>query len=289
MENKRVESIEQALDAKDVDSKTFQKSTNDEKLTTATNTGIAIGLTEISGRYGESAKEFLVALDGVDNATGKTLHRSLKDIAKYKINPEFEEQNLKQQAGYSAEISSVAKKNAENIINNKQARYTRTDDLGSVNDQFVDIVALDGSEAIQMKMVGNNPQGCLDTLSKSNYEKYLYSDKVSSIEIPKEYFADVKILCDSKIQNLTEQIQTMQKRGVSPEVIEKIKKQLEKYKLIKEKISESELTIGDALEARQNPEKYTYKQMARNSHRAGLRGAKIGRPATESNSFCVIP
>lgn len=277
MENKRVESIEQALDAKDVDSsKTFQKSTNDEKLTTATNTGIATGLTETAVRYGEANKEFLVALDGVDNATGKTLHRSLKDIAKYKINPEFEEQNLKQQAGYSAEISSVAKKNAENIINNNQGRYVRTDDHGSVNDQFVDIVALDGSETIQMKMVGNNPQGCLDTLSKSNYEKYLYSDKVSSIEIPKEYFADVKILCDSKIQNLTEQIQTMQKKGVSPEVIEKIKKQLEKYKLIKEKISESELTIGDALEARQNPEKYTYKQMARNSHRAGLRGATFG-------------
>lgn len=82
-------------------------------LTVATNAGIATGLTEISGRYGEASKEFLVALDGVDNATGKTLHRSLKDIANYKINPEFEEQNLKQQAGYSAEISSVAKKNAE--------------------------------------------------------------------------------------------------------------------------------------------------------------------------------
>ena len=256
--------------------KNSQKSTNNETTATATNAGIATGLTEISGRYGEASKEFLVALDGVDNAMGKTLHRSLKDISNYKINPEFEEQNLKQQAGYSAEISSVAKKNAENIINNNQGRYVRTDDHGSVNDQFVDIVALDGSQTIQMKMVGNNPQGCLNTLSKADYEKYLYSDKVSNIEIPKEYFADVKILCDSKIQNLAEQIQTMQEKGVSPEAIEKVKRQLEKYKLIKEKISESELTIGEALEARQNPEKYTYKQMAGISHRAGLRGAAFG-------------
>lgn len=267
----------QVLDANVVnDDKNSQKTSSNETIATTANAGIATGLTEISGRYGEASKEFLVALDGVDNTTGKTLHRSLKDIANYKINPEFEEQNLKQQAGYSAEILSVAKKNAENIINNKQTRYTRTDDIGRVNDQFVDIVALEGGEAIQMKMVGNNPQGCLDTLSKTDYEKYLYSNKVSSIEIPKEYFADVKILCDSKIQNLTEQIQTMQEKGVSPEAIEKAKKQLEKYKLIKEKISESELTIGEALEARQSPEKYTYKEMARISHRAGLQGAAFG-------------
>ena len=121
-----------------------------------------------------------------------------------------------------------------------------------------------------MKMIGNSSQGCLDGLAKVEYEKYLYANKVTKIEIPKEYFADVKILCDSKIQNLAEQIQTMQEKGVSPEAIEKVKRQLEKYKLIKEKISESELTIGEALEARQN------KQMAGISHRAGLRGAAFG-------------
>lgn len=258
-----------------IDDKNSQKSLNNENAATSVNAGIATGLTEISGRYGEASKEFLVALDGVDNATGKTLHRSLKDIANYKINPEFEKQNLKQQAGYSAEISSVAKKNAENIINNNQGRYARTDDIGRVNDQFVDIIYSDGS-GIQMKMIGNSPQGCLDGLAKVEYEKYLYANKVTKIEIPKEYFADVKILCDSKIQNLAEQIQTMQEKGVSPEAIEKVKRQLEKYKLIKEKISESELTIGEALEARQNPEKYTYKQMAGISHRAGLRGAAFG-------------
>ena len=165
--------------------KNSQKSTNNETTATATNAGMATGLTEISGRYGEASKEFLVALDGVDNAMGKTLHRSLKDISNYKINPEFEEQNLKQQAGYSAEISSVAKKNAENIINNNQGRYARTDDIGRVNDQFVDIVYFDGS-GIQMKMIGNSPQGCLDGLAKVEHEKYLYANKVTKIEIPKE-------------------------------------------------------------------------------------------------------
>jgi len=186
MKNQKIEE-EATLDENVVnDYKNSQKSTNNETTATATNAGIATGLTEISGRYGEASKEFLVALDGVDNATGKTLHRSLKDIANYKINPEFEEQNLKQQAGYSAEISSVAKKNAENIINNNQGRYARTDDIGRVNDQFVDIIYSDGS-GIQMKMIGNSPQGCLDGLAKVEHEKYLYANKVTKIEIPKEY------------------------------------------------------------------------------------------------------
>ena len=70
-------------------------------------------------RYGSAAKEFLVALEGVDNETGKVYKRSLKSISKSKVNPEFEKQNLKQQAGFSAEVLDVADQNAENIIKKK--------------------------------------------------------------------------------------------------------------------------------------------------------------------------
>lgn len=45
--------------------KNSQKSLNNENAATSVNAGIATGLTEISGRYGEATKEFLVALDGV--------------------------------------------------------------------------------------------------------------------------------------------------------------------------------------------------------------------------------
>ena len=60
---------------------------------------------------------------------------------------------------------------------------------------------------MQMKMVGSSPQNCLKALDKADYEKYLYSDKTKTIGIPKEYLTEVKALCDSKIQSLTEQIQ----------------------------------------------------------------------------------
>ena len=129
---------------------------------------------------------------------------------------------------------------------------------------------------MQMKMVGNSPKDCLGTLAKADYEKYLYSDKIKTIGIPKEYLVEVKALCDSEIQSLTEQIQAMQEKGVSPEAIEKTKKQLEKYKLIKEKTVPASSTKAQAMDARINPEKYTREQMIGISHRAGLQGATFG-------------
>lgn len=129
---------------------------------------------------------------------------------------------------------------------------------------------------MQMKMVGNSPKDCLGTLAKADYEKYLYSDKTKTIGIPKEYLVEVKALCDSEIQSLTEQIQAMQEKGVSPEAIEKTKKQLEKYKLIKEKTVPASSTKAQAMDARINPEKYTREQMIGISHRAGLQGATFG-------------
>jgi len=68
----------------------------------------------------------------------------------------------------------------------------------------------------------------------------------------------------------------MQEKGVSPEAIEKAKKQLEKYKLIKEKTVPASSTKAEAMDARINPEKYTREQMIGISHRAGLQGATFG-------------
>lgn len=49
-------------------------------------------------RYGSAIKEHLVAYGGIDNETGQQLTRSLKSISQQKTNPNYEYQNLKQQA-----------------------------------------------------------------------------------------------------------------------------------------------------------------------------------------------
>ena len=106
-------------------------------------------------RYGAAAKEYFVAFEGVDNETGKVYKRSLKSISKSKVNPEFENQNLKQQSGFSAEVLDVADQNAENIINKNPNRKTRTDDIpatkdpstgnpiGGTNDELFDVIKIE--------------------------------------------------------------------------------------------------------------------------------------------------
>ena len=89
---------------------------------------------EVVQRYGSAEKGHLVAYSGKDNETGKRLTRGLKKIAQSKVNPEYQEQNIKQQAGFAAEDKYVARQNAEKIIAGKEERYSRTDDLGRVND-----------------------------------------------------------------------------------------------------------------------------------------------------------
>lgn len=141
-------------------------------------------------RYGSAAKEYLVALEGVDNETGKVYKRSLKSVSKSKVNPEYEKQNLKQQAGFSAEILDVADQNAENIINKNPNRKTRTDDIptttdpktglpiGGTNDELFDHVELDANgniipgSAAQMKFIGNSTEQCHSANLKKILKNY---------------------------------------------------------------------------------------------------------------------
>ena len=124
------------------------------------NAGIAGAAYETVQRYGYAAKEHYVAYSGVDNEIEKTLKKGLKDISEERINPKYKNQNIRQQAGFSAEVKTVARDNAENIINKNPNRRIRTDDMGSVNDPLSDLVTLDvngdiikGSET-QLKFLG---------------------------------------------------------------------------------------------------------------------------------------
>ena len=136
--------------------------------------------------YGDAAKQHLVAYSGVDNETGQVLKKSLKSISKEKVNPDFEFQNKQQQAGFSAEVLDVAKTNEENIIKGNPTRKVRADDIGKVNDQYVDLYEIMPSGDVvaeeQMKFYGaskNDPSGtysskkALDKLVSKKCEKYI--------------------------------------------------------------------------------------------------------------------
>ena len=107
------------------------------------NAGVAGAAFETVQRYGDAAKQHYVAYSGEDNELGKKLVKGLKQISEEKVNPDYEYQNIHQQAGFSAEVKDVARENAEKIIKGDSTRKIRTDDLGNVNDPLYDTVTID--------------------------------------------------------------------------------------------------------------------------------------------------
>lgn len=234
---------------------------------------------ETINRLGSAAKEHIVAYSGVDNETGKVLNRSLKDISNSKINPKYEQQNYRQQAGFSAEIKETARENAERIKEGKSTRVTRTDDIGRVNDPLYDHVELDeygniieGSGS-QMKFVGKNPTECLNKLMSEKYQKY--RDNNVSFEVPSDYYDDIQQKIDIKVDKLEQQKRVAQNRGNS-RLVDKHQKEIDELKKVKKNMKKSHVSNKEAMEARKSPRLSTAKDIHKLSHEAGIEGAKSG-------------
>ena len=254
----------------------------DKKDKTNKNTFLANIAEDTIRRYGSGIKEHLVAYTGMDHETGTQLKRSLEGIHKSKVNPEYENQNLKQQAGFSAELKEVVRRRAEERIRGKKAHAMRTDDIpGHVNDQLFDItekVDKNGNPvpaaSAQMKFVGSSPEAAVDRMLTKQYQRY--HDNDVKIMVPKDYYPGMKEALQNKISSLNEQISTMREKGFSQEAINAKVKQLENCKTLQKNLRESKVTNAEAMEARTNPMLSTVKDITKLGHRAGIEQAEMG-------------
>lgn len=234
---------------------------------------------ETIDRFGTAAKEHLVAYSGIDNECGKILKRSLKDISNSKINPDYARQNIKQQAGFSAENKYTARKNAENIISGSDERYIRTDDLERVNDPLYDHVRLDRSgieipgSGEQMKFVGKTPKDCLDKLTSRQFQKYLDAD--AQITVPSDLYKGINSEIDKQLAKLEQEIR-LAKANQNLELINTLNSKIQKFKKIKSNIKNSGISNQEAIFARLHPGLSTAKDIAQISHRAGVEQMKTG-------------
>lgn len=249
---------------------------------TAVNIGISSAVAETVQRYGSAAKEYYVAYSGVDYEAGKTLAKGLKQVAQSKVNSEYEYANLRQQAGFSAEIKSVADTNAKNIIKGMSERKIRTDDLaeelgGGVNHPLYDTVIMDANgkplwtTGTQMKFVGSNPEAAFKALCKPGWEKYQKNG--AKLEVPSEYYDGIIEAADKEIGRLHKQIENQAKVGGDTEIL---KAKLENCKSIRQNLVKSGLSNEDAMYARLHPRLDTAKKVAEISHGAGVGAAKTG-------------
>ncbi len=255
-----------------------------QKYSNITDATIMGSTSEESALYASANREHLSVLD------------KLEEISKRKINPNYTNQNINQQAGYSAEIKEQAHVNANNILAGKMGRLRQYDDLSSTqkaqirerfpdyatpnkNHELVDYVSVDEKgnvipgTAVQSKFVGKNGAECFKKLLSKDYEKYFKNG--AKIKIPKDYYRDIQKAADAKIESLESQI-AKQKGLVDFQKAAHLEEKLQKCKTIKAHTRPASTTKAEAIEARLNPNLSTAKDVANVSHQAGMNAMQTG-------------
>lgn len=259
----------------------------DDAVDSTINAGLAGVAADVVSRYGAGIKEHIVAYGGMDHETGQELSRGLKKISESKVDPQYERQNLRQQAGFSAETKEVARQRAEQAISGKKPTVMRTDDIPGPNNtrphknhEYFDITSevdasgnpVPGSSA-QMKFVGGSPKEALDKMFSSKYQKYF--DQNCKMMVPSDYYDGMKEELAKKIKSLEDQLENLKASGKG-EAAAKVQERLEKCRKLEKNLVKSKVSNAEAMEARTNPKLSTAKDIGRVAHRAGVEQAKMG-------------
>lgn len=248
-----------------------------DKVRTAT----ALSASETVQRFGSANAEYIKGYRGVDNETGQRFAKGLAEIAKHKVNddPRYAAQNIKQQAGFSAEVATTSRDNAESIISGSKVRTSRTDDLPQYgkNHNVVDRVQLldgqviEGSQS-QMKFVSNRNQ-LLDDIAREDGKFTRYQG--TRLELPSEQLDGATDYCREQARQRRMNAEKAEARGNS-EAASKLRREADNYDKLAQDVSDSGLTTEDAIYYREHPELATLRDIGRTAHRAGLEGAKYG-------------
>lgn len=213
----------------------------------------------------------------------------LERISQWKVNPDYVKSNLKQHAGYAAEVISTAKENLQAKLDNTGVKTYRADDLPDQfkhNDQYVDKVRIDNAgnmEKVQVKFVGEDAKACLAKLKSSDYDKYFQEGAVDKIEVPKDYYDDMKQMVSKKIRSLEEQVQHVKEQGKT-DAIQTKEAELERCRKIDKMLEKSTVSSDEAMEAVRHPRRYAAKLFAKDtfmeSNKAGLDSAAVAASIT---------
>lgn len=242
-------------------------------------TSVALSASETVSRYGSAIAGFIKGHTGIDNETGKKLAKGLLDVNKHKVNPDFADQNIKQQAGISAEISVTSKNNAEAIISGSKVRTSRTDDLPEFGKnhpvvdrvQILDGKIIEGSQS-QMKFVGDRDK-LLRDIARENGKFSRY--RGVKIELPSEQYEGAAQHCQEQARQLRVNADRAEQSG-KPDVADRLRREADNYDQLAKDVRDSGLSTDQAIFYREHPTIATALDIFRTSHRAGVDGAKLG-------------
>ncbi|MEJ8581237.1 hypothetical protein [Helicobacter pylori] len=260
------------------------KKDREKKYSNITDATIMSSTAEESTLYASANREHFSAWD------------RLEEISKRKINPNYINQNVNQQAGYSAEIKEQARVNDHNILAGKPERIVQYDDLSSEqkaqvknlcpnyatpkkNHEIVDYASIDEKVNVipgtltQSKFVGRNGEECFKKLLSKPYKKYF--ENGVKMNVPKDYYRGIQKAADAKIESLESQIAKQKGLGDFQKAAH-LEEKLQKCKTIKAHTRPASITKKEAIEARLNPNLSTAKDVTRVSHQAGMNAAQTG-------------
>lgn len=230
---------------------------------------------ERTSRHGEAIAEYIKGYRGYTGLNGKHV-KGLKDISQMKSSSH---QNILQQAGFSAEIFSESKTNADNILNKNSNRVRRTDGIGSVNHTSIDQMAVDlnGQPLLdsngkwlntsQMKFRANAKTNVHKLISKKEFDKY---KKAEFLDIPSDQFVESLDLLKQRKQNLKNQISVLEKLD-KPEELASKREQLGRCESVESRLRDSKVTRAQAEQFRKQPLKETIKRVNQVSHQAAFK------------------
>ncbi len=220
----------------------------------------------------------------------------LEQISKRKINPKYINQNINQQAGYSAEIKEQAHVNAHNILAGKRERIVQYDNLSSgqkdqvkklfpnyatpkKNHEIVDYVSVDEKGNVipgtltQSKFVGRNGEECFKKLLSKDYKKYF--ENGAKMKIARNHYGDFQRAVNTRIKSLESQIVKQKGLGNFQKAAH-LEEKRQYCKTIKAHTRPARVAKGEAIEARLNPKLSAAKDVANLSHQAGMNAAQTG-------------
>lgn len=255
-----------------------------QKYSNITDAAIVGSTSEESTLYAGANREHLSVLD------------KLEEISKRKINPNYINQNINQQAGYSAEIKEQAHVNADNILAGKRERVRQYDDLSSEkkpqvkklfpnyatpskNHEIVDYISVNEkgnvipNTATQSKFVGRNGAECFEKLLSKPYKKYF--ENGAKMNVPKDYYRDIQKATDAEIKKLESQIAKQKGLGDFQKA-DILERRLQKCKTIKAHTRPASITKKETIEARLNPKLSATKDVTNLSHQAGINAMPTG-------------
>ncbi|WP_187912282.1 hypothetical protein [Helicobacter pylori] len=239
---------------------------------------------EESALYASTNREHLSVLD------------KLEKISKRKINSKYINQNINQQAGYSAELKEQAHVNVHNILAGKRERVHQYDDLSiekkpqvkklfpnyatpNKNHEIVDYASVDEKGNVipgtltQSKFVGKNGEECFKKLLSKDYKKYF--ENGAKMKIARNHYGDFQRAVNTRIKSLESQIAKQKGLGNFQKAAH-LEEKLQKCKTIKAHTRPARVAKGEAIEARLNPNLSTAKDVTRVSHQAGMNAAQTG-------------